>query len=236
MRNEAAKIRSRIKWTEEGGKSTCYFFYLEKKCGQDKLWNRIKTSEGHYKYDIDSIINEVKFYSKLFTSEGWDETCGRNLTQHLQGKLTTKEKGELDHDVDSNEIVKVLKVLISNKSDEDGIISEFYQLFWEPMKDEFILLVCEIFKEKQLSKSQNRGVLTLLFKYGERENIRNWRPLLNTDYKIIAKILAESLITVLPNLIHSDQKGFVKDRNISEANCLIQDIIDYIDQEDEKLF
>ena len=129
-----------------------------------------------------------------------------------------------------------MKVLISNKSDEDGIISEFYQLFWEPMKDEFILLVCEIFKEKQLSKSQNRGVLTLLFKYGERENIRNWRPLLNTDYKIIAKILAESLITVLPNLIHSDQKGFVKDRNISEANRLIQDIIDYIDQEDEKLF
>ena len=131
-----------------------------------------------------------------------------------------------------------MKVLISNKSDEDGIISEFYQLFWEPMKDEFILLVCEIFKEKQLSKSQNRGVLTLLFKSGERENIRNWRPLtlLNTDYKIIAKILAERLITVLPNLIHSDQKGFVKDRNISEANCLIQDIIDYIDQEDEKLF
>jgi hypothetical protein len=152
--------------------------------------------------------------------------------------LTTEEKGELDSDVDSNEIVKVLKVLISNKSDEDCIISEFYQLFWEPIKDEFIVLVCEIFKEKQLSKSQNRGVLTLLFKSGERENIRNWRPLtlLNTDYKIIAKILAERLITVLPNLIHSDQKGFVKDRNISEANCLIQDIIDYIDQEDEKLF
>ena len=61
-RTEAAKIRSKIKWTEEGEKSTRYFFDIEKKCGQDKLWNRIKTSEGHYKYDIDSIINEqVKF-------------------------------------------------------------------------------------------------------------------------------------------------------------------------------
>jgi len=70
-RTEAAKIRSRIKWTEEGEKSTRYFFDPEKKRGQDKLWNRIKTSEGHYKYDIDSIINkQEKFYSKLFTSEG----------------------------------------------------------------------------------------------------------------------------------------------------------------------
>ena len=78
-----------------------------------------------------------------------------------------------------------------------------------------------------MSKSQNRGVLTLLFKSGERENICNWRPLklLNTDYKIIAKILAERLKTVLLNLIHSDQKGFAKGRNISEANSLIQDII-----------
>ena len=57
--------------------------------------------------------------------------------------FSTEEKGELDSDVDSNEIVKVLKALKSNKSPgEDGIISEFNQLFWETIKDEFILLVC----------------------------------------------------------------------------------------------
>ena len=78
--------------------------------------------------------------------------------------------------------------------------------------------------KKQLSKSQNRGVLTLLFKSGKRENICNWRPftLLNTDYKIIAKILPERLKTLLPNLIHSDQKGFAKGRNISAANRIMR--------------
>ena len=35
-------------------------------------------------------------------------------------------------------------------------------------------------------------------------------------------------------LIHSDQKGFVKGRNISEANRMIQDIIQYLDEEDEE--
>ena len=35
--------------------------------------------------------------------------------------------------------------------------------------------------------------------------------------------------TKLPKIIQIDQKGFVKGRNINEANRLIQDIIDYID-------
>ena len=72
-----------------------------------------------------------------------------------------------------------------------------------------------------------QGVLTLLHTSREREDIRNWRPLtlLNSEYKIIAKILAERLKVVLPKLIHSDQEGFVKGRNLSEANRLIQDVI-----------
>jgi hypothetical protein len=48
--------------------------------------------------------------------------------------------------------------------------------------------------------------------------------LLNCDYKIISKLLAERLKNVLTKLIHPDQKGFVKGRNISEANRMIQDI------------
>ena len=78
--------------------------------------------------------------------------------------------------------------------------------------------------------------MTLLHKGGEREDIKNWRPLtlLNCDYKIISKLLAERLKNVLTKLIHPDQKGFVKGRNISEANRMIQDIIQYADEENEE--
>jgi hypothetical protein len=87
--------------------------------------------------------------------------------------------------------------------------------------------------EYTLSTSQYKGVLTLLHKGGEREDIQNWRPLtlLNCDYKIISKLLAERLKNVLTKLIHPDQKGFVKGRNINEANRMIQDIIQYVDEE-----
>jgi hypothetical protein len=49
------------------------------------MWNRIKNTEGKYKYDIDSIIDEqIKCYSKLFTTEGWDENSANKLTQHIE--------------------------------------------------------------------------------------------------------------------------------------------------------
>ena len=91
--------------------------------------------------------------------------------------------------------MKLVKLLKPNKSPgEDGIISEFYQLFWQDIKNEFFEVIEKNFKfEYTLSASQYKGVLTLLHKGGEREDIKNWRPLtlLNCDYKIISKLLAE---------------------------------------------
>ena len=75
-----------------------------------------------------------------------------------------------------------------------------------------------------------------MFKSEEREGIKNWRPiiLLNVDYKIVSKILAERLKRVLQNIISTDQKGFVKDRNIFQGNRLLQDMIDYTEIEGEE--
>ena len=89
-----------------------------------------------------------------------------------------------------------------------------------------------ILENDTLSKSQYNAIITLLYKKGNREDISNWRPisLLNTDYKIITKLLAERLKLFLPKLVHSDQKGFIGGRNISDANRLVQDIIEYSDR------
>ena len=51
------------------------------------VWYRIKTTDGNYKYDIDSIMNEqVDFYIKLFQSEGWDENSAHELTNKQTNK------------------------------------------------------------------------------------------------------------------------------------------------------
>ena len=63
--------------------------------------------------------------------------------------------------------------------------------------------------------------------------LKNWRPitLLNTDYKILAKALANRLTEFLPYLINEDQTGYVKGRFIGCNIRLIEDIIIHCNRE-----
>ena len=95
-------------------------------------------------------------------------------------------------------------------------------------------------KGKIDNKSGNgkyKGMITLMFKSGELEVVKNWRPitLLNVDYKIISILPVERLKRVLANIINTGQKGFVNGRNIYGEKMLLQDIIDYTNMEDKKV-
>ena len=77
---ETSRILSKVSWYEKGETSTNYIFNLDKKKCKEKLWNRVKTNDGKYKEDIVSIIEEqVHFFEKLLTSEGWDSDSAAYL-------------------------------------------------------------------------------------------------------------------------------------------------------------
>ena len=74
----------------------------------------------------------------------------------------------------------------------------------------FIECFNEAFEEGNLTASQKQSVIILIDKKGkDRMLLRNWRPisLLNMDYKIASKAIANRIKLVLPNIINSDQKG-----------------------------
>ena len=88
----------------------------------------------------------------------------------------------------------------------------------------------------QLSASPKRGMLNLIFKKNDKTQLTNWRPitLLNTDYKILAHILTNRLKKVIPKLINTDQSGYIKWRNICYNIRLIQDVIEYFEENDHE--
>ena len=89
----------------------------------------------------------------------------------------------------------------------------------------------------ELFISQRRGVIFLLPKEdGPLSMLSNWRPitLLNIDYKITSKAIAKRLETVLPNLVHTDQAGFIKGRYIGENIRLINDVMEHTKIEKKK--
>ena len=93
------------------------------------------------------------------------------------------------------------------------------------------------YDEGELSSSQKQAVITLIEKKDkDKRYIKNWRPisLLNVDLKIASKALALRIKLVLKNVICHDQTAYIKGRYIRESIRLMQDIIEYVDLEEEE--
>jgi len=84
----------------------------------------------------------------------------------------------------------------------------------------------------QLTSSQKQAMITLTTllekKDKDRRFIKNWRPisLMNVDVKIVSKAIARRLETILPELIHHNQNGFIKGRSVFDAVRTIDDILE----------
>ena len=89
---------------------------------------------------------------------------------------------------------------------------------------------------KELSFSQRLSIITLLFKKGDRCDLKNNRPLslTNTDYKSIAFIFANRLQRVEDRLIGNEQSAYIKGRYIGENARIILDIFDHCTDNNSK--
>ena len=86
------------------------------------------------------------------------------------------------------------------------------------------------FESGLLSLDQRRAVLSLIPKAKkDLRYLKNWRPLSlsNTDYKILAKVMAVRLQAVLSSIISTDQCGYIKGRFIGENIRTIIDTLQF---------
>ena len=76
----------------------------------------------------------------------------------------------------------------------DGIPMEFYQSFEKIVTPHLMEMFHEAYRVGALPEDTCSGDIALLYKNGDARDPRNYRPitLLQTDYKILAKVLANS--------------------------------------------
>ena len=234
---EGARIRSRVKWWEEGERSSKFFHSLEKRNGKNKNWDKVLDSEGNLVFGTNNVQKrQVHFYKDLYTSQPLQNGDTGFFLDNIDSQLTQTSKQYMDSVVAKDEISKAIKKMTNNKSPgEDGIPVEFYKVYWNVISDDLLEVLHVGLDNGQLAYTQYLAVIILLYKKGSRADIKNWRPisLLNVDYKILSKALAERLKTVLPEIIHVDQRGCVPGRYIGENIRLIDDLLFEIENQDD---
>ena len=111
---------------------------------------------------------------------------------------------------------------------------EFYETFWNEIKNIFLKSLKQAKEKGQLSISKCQAAIKLIGKKDrDKKYIKNWRSisLLNVDTKIISKALAAKLKKNLPTIISSNQTTYVNKQCISESGRLISDIIEVCEKQ-----
>ncbi len=233
-----AILRSKAKYTIEGEKCTNFFFDLEKNRGQSELIKELHSKKGEIVKGTDGILKEVKeYYEELFSIQGIDEQEKNKLLRCVTAKVRKEDKEECDKEISEEEIIDAINMLKGKKSPGiDGLINEFYKVFKEKISGILKEVYQEIFRKKEFDQRMSMGLMKLIYKRkGSKNMLNNFRPItmLNTDMKILAKILANRLNKVLPTIITTNQAYGVKGRDIADITSGIRDIISVLNERQE---
>lgn len=99
----------------------------------------------------------------------------------------------------------------------------------------------EVFKDfhtnKKINRNMNNAFIALIAKRTECKTPLDFQPISLTTslYKIIAKVLANSLKTTLSSTIAPNQHAFVKGRQITDAILMANEAVDYWKMKKQKV-
>lgn len=139
----------------------------------------------------------------------------------LQSLVTTaSELEELTLPFLQSEIDDIIRKMPVDKAPgPDGFNGKFMKSCWQVIKYDFYAL-CEEFYSGMINlECINSSFITLVPKVSNPETMSDFRPisLLNVSLKLLTKILADRLQSVIIKLVHKNQYGFIKSRTIQDC-------------------
>ena len=159
-------------------------------------------------------------------------------------KLRDPNQTEMDYPITQEQVLRALR--LSKNGSATGLDGCPYEL-WKTLNNHYdtapennqnsfniIKTLTDLFNDIQSHGVDPRtnfaqGWMCPLYKKKDRTEISNYRPitLLNTDYKLLTKVLAIQLMDHIQSLVHENQAGFIPRRSIFNQIRLAQSIITY---------
>ena len=164
----------------------------------------------------------MKFYEKLYSQHQVDndlqiETFLNSL--HLP-TVTETQNNILRADVTREEInLAISRLKAGSSPGADGFTAEWYRVLRDKLAPMLLRVYNWVLKKSEMPPSWREALVSLIPKEGKnRQECDNLRPIsvLNVDYRLFTSVMARRLEKCLPDLIHLDQTGFIKQRQTQD--------------------
>lgn len=153
----------------------------------------------------------VEYYSRLFC-----QRTSNNSYTPWSPKLVSMDMNVWLLRLPMTKVMKnVAEHMLTDKSpDPDGLMTRIFQLCWDTVKSEVTDALAHLFVGRSMVRQLNHTFLTLISKIQGAERMEEFCPIsvINTLYKIHAKLIAGKLAVITLDIISNNQATFVASR------------------------
>ncbi|XP_071730227.1 uncharacterized protein [Rutidosis leptorrhynchoides] len=158
--------------------------------------------------------------------------------QPAQYKLSTFESSNLEREITETEIKQAVWDCGSSKSPgPDGFTFLFIKRFWEHLKADLVTSIQYTFNNLHMPNEAGSAFITLIPKVSNPTLIKDYRPisLIGMYYKIVSKILATRLSSVIDRVVSIEQSAFISNRQILDGPLILSETINWYKSNSKKL-
>ena len=170
------------------------------------------TQKGAAKQAATATTYWSSLFKKKPTNQNAFNTCLTTLSSGNRVQPPTAAR--CDEPIHLDEITSVCNTLPLNKSPgPDRLPNKFYKTMSSIVAPILLEVYNESREQGSFGEGFSAGIISVLYKKKDRNDPRNYRPitLLNSDYKILMRILTRRMNEAVVQFVSSPQNGFVPD-------------------------
>ncbi|KAL4189281.1 hypothetical protein AMTRI_Chr08g164710 [Amborella trichopoda] len=209
--------RSRIKWLKVGDQNTAFFHRIANCRRRDNTIAMLKVNNSYLTQPALIEQTIIEFFQTLYTAP----TSPRPIMADLDFLALPSDLATwLEQPFTKDEIVQALNALANDKAPcPNGFPIAPFKILWSTFRPNFMEFFEKFFHRGILHKAINATFIALVPKVEGAKEIKDFYPisLLNSTYKILAKVLASRLQQGLPSVISPSQSAFIQDRQILDG-------------------
>ncbi|KAL0923155.1 hypothetical protein M5K25_007201 [Dendrobium thyrsiflorum] len=208
------KQRAKVKWMAEGDTNSKFFQTYASARRNANFINMIKDDNGSI---IEDPIQVEQVILRFFQGKWQDRSCSLEGWPRPSCTLDDADRSLLERNLSIDEVEDVIKLGEGGISPGvDGITYSFLRAYWSIIKEDFWNAVLEFFSSGNMCKQWKETLIVLIPKVSNPMLPSNFRPinLCNTVYKVVAKVLLNRMLPMIPNLIAVEQAAFLKGRSM----------------------
>lgn len=231
LEEEFLKQRSKVHWLDVRDGNNKFFHSSAKIREVRNAIHEILRVDGSITTTDEEIKEEaVNFFAEFMRLQPveFEGASTNRLTELLGFQCSGEDCSKLVRQVTGAEIKEVLFKMPRKKSPgQDDFTTEFFKEAWAVIGGDVTMAIQSFFVKGFLPKGLNSTILALIPKKEEAKMMKDYKPIscCNVLYKVISKITANRLKSVLSKCITINQSTFIKERLLIENVLLAMELV-----------